>query len=596
MCKNRKMLERRIWKGRQEWGTVLARPTAIVAAIAAIGSLCFRNSHITIPRSSAMQAAEYIFVICASLTLFALYAGFAGRWRLHRFLESPLLIYLSAALLAVGVYRLGMHQFGGWDEGLLVHAGTYYAQGFKPYLDFPCPTPPLFMAGIRGGVQFLGLKWTSFTLIAASFTAFTALWIYSLLRLVGVARHWALVITVCAELSTMAVTPFWWFNNSSALSVVLLFLSVLACSHRPTRLLPWISLSFSLAMVVASKPNDLPATLMVLALLATKDRWQWTKIITACAGAAGCFLLLCYAAQMPPLGLLHTYEEIGKLRGSPLQMLPFLEMAQPEREFQIFFVLLTLLGFAALLVISARRQPSRWPLLVVCAIAGLTSLEMACTNSESKTSDLCVVMVAAAFLCLRPWVAQQVSARRRTALAGLLSVFLVMAGFFSLIHLRTLCIGERMFYEPLPTEPIRSGFFAGLEAGPRLQRVLAQSAEVFSRFPSQKVFFGPRMEFEYAAFDKPVTPKMPLLWDAGNLFSPEHIPDLLLDFQHSDPDLLIFLKDDYSRMGPVGYYIKRTNTYQRIDDFSELTVYLRRREIPLTYVRLRVPSLPQATK
>jgi len=543
-----------------------------------------------------MQAAEYIFVICASLTVFALFAGLSDHWRLHRFLEFPGLIFPCAALLAGFVYRLGMHQFGGWDEGLLVHAGSYYAQGFKPYLDFPCSMPPLFMAGIRCGVKLLGLKWTSFTLIAAAFTALTTLWIFGMLRLAWVARHWALLITVGAELSTMAVTPFWWFNTSSAVSVVLLFLSVVSCLQRPKLLLPWISLAISLAMVVASKPNDLPAVLMVLALLATRDRWQWARTFSACAGAAGCFLLLCYAAQMPPLELLHSYEEIGKLRGSPFLMLPLREMAQPEREFQILFILLTLLCFAAVLVVSARRRPRRWALVAVCAIAGLTSMEMACTNSESKTSDLCVVLVAAAMLCLQPWETEQVSRHRKKALAGLLSVFLVMAGFFSLIHLRTLMIGEGMFYEPLPTETIRSGFFAGLEAGPRLQRVLAQSGEVLSRFPSQKVFFGPRMEFEYAAFDKPVTAKMPLLWDPGNLYPRDRSLELLLAFQHSDPDLVILLKDDFTRMELMGFYLKHSNTYQLDDDFSELTVYLRRREIAVNYVRLPGSAVVPATK
>jgi len=590
------MLELRSRKGRREWDAAAWLRIAGVAAIAAIASLWFRSSHLVMPRSSAMQAAEYIFVICASLTVFALYAALTDHWRLHRFLESPGLIFPCAALLAGFVYRLGMHQFGGWDEGLLVHAGSYYAQGFKPYLDYPCSMPPLFMAGIRCGVKLLGLKWTSFTLIAAAFTALTALWIFCLLRLAGVARHWALLITIGAELSTMAVTPFWWFNTSSAVSVVLLFLSVLSCLQRSKLLLPWISLAISLAMVVASKPNDLPAALMVLALLATRDRWQWTRTFLACAGAAVCFLLLCYAARMPPLELLHSYEEIGKLRGSPFLMLPFREMAQPEREFQILFILLTLLCFVAVLVVSAKRRPKGWALVAICAIAGLTSMEMACTNSESKTSDLCVVFVAAAVLCLHPWQTQQVSRRRKTVLAGWLSVFLVMAAFFSLIHLRTLMIGEGMFYEPLPTGTIRSGFFAGLEAGPRLQRVLAQSGEVLSRFPSQRVFFGPRMEFEYAVFDRPVTPKMPLLWDPGNLYPRDRSLDLLLAFQQVDPDLVILLKDDFTRMELVGFYLKHSTTYQLDDDFSELTVYLRRREIPVNYVRLPGSTVVPATK
>jgi hypothetical protein len=412
------------------------------------------------------------------------------------------------------------------------------------------------------------------------------LWIFALLRTIAVPSQWALAVTVCVEVSTMLMVPFWWFNNSSAVSVVLLFLSVLACLQQPKPWLPWLSLSLSLAMVLASKPNDLPACLMVLVLLVAKENWQRARTLLASTGALGFFWLLCYAAQMPLRELLRSYVEIGKLRGSPLLMLPIHEMSWPEKDFQAIFLLLTILCLVALLATSARRQPGHWRLFAVCAIAGLTSMEMAFTNSEFKTLDLSPILMAAAFLCLRPWESKEPSAYRKSALAGLLSVFFIMSGLFAVIHLRILGIGEGLFYEPYPTQTIHSGFFAGLEAGPRLQRVLSQTDGVLSRYPSQKVFFGPRLEFEYAAFNKTATEGMPLLWDAGNMFSPNRLPGFLLTFQQQDPDLLIFLKDEYIRMGPVGFYIKNTATYQRIDTFSELTVYVRQKEVPITLIRI----------
>ena len=584
------MLEIRSCKGHLIWGTGPALRIAAVASVGAIAALRYRSFLLPMTRIEAIQAAEYAFIILASIALIAAYAGFAERLRLHRFLGLPWLIIPAAALLAAGVYKLGMHQFGGWDEGLLVHAATYYAQGFRPILDFPCAMPPLFMTGARC-IALLGLKWTSFTMLAAVFTALTTLWMFVLLRAAGLPRHWGLVVTLCAEASTMLVTPFWWFNNSSAVSVVLLFLSVLSCLQLPRRVLPWMSVSLSLAMVVASKPNDLPAALLMLVLLATKDRWQWVKTLLACAGALGIFLLICRAAQMPLLQLLHSYAEIGKLRGSPLQLLPLTELPWPERDFQIIFILAAVLCFSAIFVVSVKHKPSHWPILGACAIAGLTAIEMTCTNSEIKTSDLCVMLAASAILCLRPWETQEVSARRKTLLAGWLSVFLVMSVFFAVIHVRILLIGEGAFFEPFPTATIDGGFFSGLEAGPRLQSVLQQTSHALSSYPSQKVFFGPRMEVMYAEFNRSVTPEMPLLWDPGNLYSPARLPRLLLAFQQDDPDLLIFLKEDFTRMGLVAFYIRNTATYQRIDTYRELTVYVRKREVPITYIRVPEPSL-----
>ena len=576
------MLEFRTHKGYSVWGKGPAIRIAAAATAIAVAALFFRASLLPMVLLDAVRIAEYVFILCTAIALTALYAGFAERLRLHRVFKIPGLILISAALLFCGVYKLGMHQFGAWDEDLLVHAGTYYAQGFKPYIGFDCTMPPFFMACVRCGVKLLGLQWSSFTLIAATFSALTSLWIFALLRRCAIPSHWALAITIGAEMSTMLVIPFWWYNNSSSVAVVLLCLSVLACLYPQKSLLPWVSLSLSLAMVITSKPNIATACLMPLVLLATKDKVQWAKIVAASAGALGIARLICFVAQMPPIAVLHSYAEVAKLRGTPFLLLR--EMRWPEQQFQIFFIVVSAICFAAPLAIALKRRSIPWPLLAVCTIAALTSFAMAVTNSEMKSSDLSPLLVAAAVLWLQPWEKMQPGAGRKTVLVGLLSLFMVMSSFYGVIHLRILNIGPGMYYEPLQTQTIQSGFFAGLEAGPRLQRVLAQTSEVLSMYPSQRVFFGPRMEFAYAAFKKPLAPGMPLVWDAGNLFAAKRLPQFLLTFQQRDPDLLIFLKDDYTRMGLVATYIETAETYRHTDQFNELTVYVRNRSIPVTYI------------
>ncbi len=592
MCKNREMLEPRTRAARQVWGPGPALKIAAVAAVLAAACLRYRNPLQPMTRLMGIQTAEYAFIFLTSLAFIVIYAGFAERLRLHRIFRVPGLIWLSAILLFPCAYRLGTYQFGGFDEGLLVHAASYYAQGFKPYADFPCTMPPLFMACIRWDVKLLGLHWASLLFLSAIFATLTSLWTFALLRCAAVPRHWALVITICVEASTMLTAPFWWYNNSSCLSVVLLLLSVLACLQKPERWLPWLSLAFSLAMVLSSKPNALPACLMVLALLATKNKWQWTKTLSACFIALGLFVLVCYAAQMPPGDLLRSYAEVAKLRGSPLGLTPFRQMAWPESYFQFLFTIMNAYCFAILLRLAVRREPNRWRQIGACTIAAAAALLMACTNAEFKHSDLSILLTAAAFLCLRPWEGAEPSTTRKTVLAGFLTVSIVMSAFFCATHYRIYLIGERMFYELLPTRTIQSGFFCGLQAGPRLQMVLSQSAEALSRYPSKKVFFGPRMEFEYAVFNKPLMAGMPLLWDTGNLLSGERLLPMLLTFQQEDPDLLIFLKDDYTRMESVGYYVKNTATYERIDSFSELTVYVRKRGVPISFVKVPRQALP----
>jgi hypothetical protein len=161
-----------------------------------------------------------------------------------------------------------------------------------------------------------------------------------------------------------------------------------------------------------------------------------------------------------------------------------------------------------------------------------------------------------------------------------------MSLYFSALHLRIWGIGERMFFEPLPTHTLHGGFFDGLEAGPRLVRVQTEVRQVLDAHPGALVFFGPRMEFEYAAMDRPPLRGMPLVWDSHNMFSPERLPELLQRIQQYDPDVMIFLKNDFTRMGVVSYYIQRTATYSRDESNPELTVFVRDRTVPVSPIRL----------
>jgi len=164
------MPEDKTRKGYLGWGAGPALRVAVVATAIAAVSLRIRNSLAPVGRLEAVVIAEYSFIIFVAIAFAALYAGFAERVRPGKILEFPGLILPTAALLFCGVYKLGMHQFGGFDEDLLVHAGTFYAQGLKPYIDFHCTMPPLFMACIRFAVNLFGLRWAAFTLIPATFS------------------------------------------------------------------------------------------------------------------------------------------------------------------------------------------------------------------------------------------------------------------------------------------------------------------------------------------------------------------------------------------------------------------------------------------
>ena len=87
------------------------------------------------------------------------------------------------------------------------------------------------------------------------------------------------------------------------------------------------------------------------------------------------------------------------------------------------------------------------------------------------------------------------------------------------------------------------------------------------------------MEFQYAVFNRTVMRGMPLFWDSEGLFSSQRFPQMIKDIRDQDPDILIFLKNDYTRMGTVAVYIKSAPIYQRLDYYGDITVYVRNRNM-----------------
>ena len=570
------------------WSRGSAVRVAVVSLLMAAGALRYRAFLMPMARLESIQATEYVFVLFATLAITAIYAGFGERLRPERLLDGRGLIFVAAPLVSVVVYHQGMHQFGGFDEGLVAHVAAFYRLGMRPYADFLCAVPPFFMAGIRADVLLGGLRWGHLQLLSAGFAGVTTLWLYGLLRALRLPRYWALLLTLMVELCVMVSAPFWWYNNTSIVAATLVFLSVLVCLERPELTAAWLSLAVAVGMVLAAKPNTLPVLGLLVLFFWRPVRGQRLR-----AGlVVGCGVVLAagigHFAQMPLRPMLASYAEVASLRANIFSLVPLHQMEWPEEDLQIIVLGMCAVGFAAALFGTLIRRPRDLRGDAACAIAGVASLLMGATNGEWKHTDLSLLLLAVLLLRLRPWEEEPADGFHvhSSWRVGWLAAFLVMGVYFSALHLRIWGIGERMFFEPLPTQTLHGGFFDGLEAGPRLVRVQTEVRQVLEAHPGARVFFGPRMEFEYAAMDRPPLRGMPLVWDSHNMFSPERLPELLQRIQQYDPDVMIFLKKDFTRMGVVSYYIQRTATYRRDESNPEITVFVRDRTVPVSPIRL----------
>ena len=82
---------------------------------------------------------------------------------------------------------------------------------------------------------------------------------------------------------------------------------------------------------------------------------------------------------------------------------------------------------------------------------------------------------------------------------------------------RVQSIGPQRFFEYEERHTLTGGFFDGLHCGDIFDEVLKEVAEVLRREPSSTVWFGPRMQWGYAAFNKPSPLHQPGIWDRSDV-------------------------------------------------------------------------------
>jgi hypothetical protein len=134
-------------------------------------------------------------------------------------------------------------------------------------------------------------------------------------------------------------------------------------------------------------------------------------------------------------------------------------------------------------------------------------------------------------------------------------------------------------YELLP-RPIPDGFFANTLIGPRLERVdqeVSQELQTTARRRGKAlgelvVFFGPRMQWAYAAHSVQSPTRLPVWWHPGVSYDTNDEPAYAQRLSQTEFDAVIFLKKDTTFLTPPLLAAIRKD-YSLSEEYSQLSVY-----------------------
>jgi hypothetical protein len=526
-------------------------------------------------RTADTAVAEYLLVAGLSVLAVALLNRFHASLptlKVHGWLlDGPV-----AVALFLSIWMLGMRQFGGYDHSEFIQAAWLQLSSLVPFKDYPCTLPPLFFLGARYAFLIFGVRWSAFVLLMAVFAVLSFVFLSRQFRALGFPARGATILALTAELGTTVVCSFWWYNPTASVAGVMVLVSALVCLAHAKEWTSWALLGVSFTLLVLGKPNAWPMGACVVLLGATREASQRMRALTVLVLGVALSGIICWLHGLSPLGVLCTYSALGETRGDPLRMFALAQCMPVDQHILMWSMKVVVFLFLGTLAAQQDELRQYWREYSCCVVAALTSLVLFNMNSELKTSDLTLLVVALAVAAFRPWSRRRLDGIGRAATVIVIAFFLTLSTYWGVTRMRVRSIGERTFFENVPTQTIRTGFFAGLHTGPRLIAVLGQIENALDRYPSNKVFFGPRMEFSYAAFRRAPPRGLPVWWDPGASFPASDWLAVSRAFENGDFDLLIFLKDDYIRIPPLALH-RKLSFYDRVPGFSELDVYVKRK-------------------
>jgi hypothetical protein len=477
---------------------------------------------------------------------------------------SPRAYYGAGAAFAVFAWvfiqSCGMHQIGGFGCGVVTDIAWRTHCGQIPYRDFPGPWPVFYVLALKFAFQWLGVYWSSIVSLTALFAVVTFVW--SVVLLSGLfGRTWfALLLAATMQITANLCISFWWHNNISLVACVLYVLSAELWFRRPHSFAAAASYFASLALVAGMKPNTAgPLILLITAFLLVKSQRPMVTVgLSVMAyGVFSCILALNGINQVL---MVKNYLNVAS-RGMPFQhylrTIGWVEGA-------CFFVAgcAVVLPAAFLLCRNWRRFPT-WPIPAIAFAVGFYGYG---TDVDYWIS-LTLILLALVFFVEK--LRSVLWNRYVTWLCVVLSVAGIAQG---ICRERVKGIGILMFFEYDGNKHvIKDGFFDGLHCGDICAEVLREESIVLQQSRTNTVWFGPIMQWGYAAFDLPSPRLQPVNWVPVDLFAKSDEEMYFNRFMDSHFDTLIFFKHDFS-----AYSQEELNrigmSYDVDDSFHTLTV------------------------
>lgn len=454
--------------------------------------------------------------------------------------------WVAVVFVVAACLVFGRRQFGGFDHSVVIDIGWRLMLGQRPYVDFPCTVPVWWMEGIGVAFRMLGPSWWTVVVLQAVFAGVTCGWSYWLLEKIRPDPLRSFVIALALQSGANLVTSYWWYNPLTTTAVCINHLSLVALARHPRRLSCNASCVIAIALLAGCKPNA-AAPLLIMSgplLVIATGSFRRAGVI---AVAAATFVWLGLAvAGISPVQVISSYRDVAG-RGLTLDTLRDLVGSAARR--QEVASVDVLLESCLLLAVVQFAFLGGWKTCAGLAAAGTwaAGIVAVLTNGEHKLVDATIVLCATVATTAAQAAATSTGADRASWIAkavhrGSTALCLLWIGYGLAVSAnrdRVRAIGP--FYAPtLSAQRPATPFFAALQASDEFIVIEKELAAVLREMEPASVYFGPRLQWAYAAFGIPSPRYEPVWWHRGVSYATGKEADMVAAWRENSHDVMIF--------------------------------------------------------
>jgi len=494
-------------------------------------------------------------------------------------------------------------QFGGYDGSIVVNHAWQLHLGYQPYVDVVTGLPPLFLIGSHLAFDFWGVHWYVLVMIAAFFSAVTFLLQVALLLRLNFGARWSLLLPFAIQSMTMVPVAWWWYNQVTAVLGCLFVSAALLLYQRPNSVFSQGAFAGSAVLLALAKPNMASALLVSVFVLLISAQHLRRRVIVLFTCATAVTLGVLFWARVNPLDVLTSYTIFAGDALSLSRIAKFLLLNDRYEVGQTFALMAPSVLAVGIVLFRVNLSPSSEDEIPRITITSPTikKMEVPClalglisrgggilgmmTNNEYNMSDASMILLGSAVITLLFRGRLAIPRMRVVVLALIIvsTVLLTANGLrYTMFRWRVMGVGPGAFYEEAPLTVLEDpALFKGMSVGPRLVRVLSDIEETLKTAgylgpEDAPVFFGPRIDFGYAAYGIHPHPGLPTWWEFFSQDGRGQTNDMVERFKAARFKLCIFLRRDYTFF-PASL-IEYLNQAYEVYDTGELTIHVLRPE------------------